>query len=202
MRRPAILDRLLRDESGTATVEAVITFPILAWVLLATAVFFQAFHADSLNVKVTYTLGDILSREDRPITPEYLDSMFALQGEMTGSGEPRTLRVTAVTFEAGTGGAAGRYRVVWSQVRGTFASPHTDATLAAIAATRLPVMSEGQVAILTETWLRHTPAFIGVGLSPLTFYEITATRPRVPQFCWNSSNDPTAWTQVNTVCSL
>lgn len=202
MRRPAILTRFLRDESGSATVEAVITFPILAWVLLATVVFFQAFHADSLNVKVTYTLGDILSREDMPITPEYLDSMFALQGEMTGSGEPRTLRVTAVTFEAGAGGAAGRYRVVWSKVRGTFASPHTDSTLAAIAATRLPVMSEGQVTVLTETWLRHTPAFAGVGIAPLTFYEITATRPRVPQFCWNDSDNPTNWTDANTRCRL
>ena len=199
MRRPAILSRFARDQSGTVTVEAVLMFPLLAWVLMATLVYFQAFHAQSLNVKVTYTIGDILSREDAPITPEYIDSMYALQSVMTGSIEARRLRITAVTYRS----SDRTYRVVWSQGRGG-ASAHSDASLAQIAGASLPVMGDGQVTIVTETWLNHTPRFTGWWglIGPQTFYEIMPTRPRAPQFCWNSSDNPATWTPANTVCRL
>lgn len=194
------LDRFLRDERGSLTIEAVIMVPILVWVLVATLVFFQAFHAQSLNVKVTYTIGDILSREDAPITPKYIDSMYRLQGAMTGSSEPRKLRITAVTYR----GSDKTYRVVWSQVRGTGVTAHSDASLARIAGASLPVMADGQVTILTETWLDHKPLFAGWWglIGPQTFYEIMPTRPRAPQFCWNSSDNPANWTQANTVCRV
>lgn len=194
------LDRFIRDERGSLTIEAVIMVPILVWVLVATLVFFQAFHAQSLNVKVTYTIGDILSREDAPITPKYIDSMYRLQGAMTGSSEPRKLRITAVTYR----GSDKTYRVVWSQVRGTGVTAHSDASLARIAGASLPVMADGQVTILTETWLDHKPLFAGWWglIGPQTFYEIMPTRPRAPQFCWNSSDNPANWTQANTVCRV
>lgn len=203
MPRSASLAPILRDDRGSVTVEALIMFPVLVWILLATVVFFKAFHAESLNVKVTYTIGDILSREDQPITPGYMDSMFALQRAMTGSPEPQVLRVTAITYlgDDDDDGEEG-YRVIWSQTRGG-GTPHTDASLAEIAGSQLPVMSEGQVTILTETWLDHTPAFMDwVGLDALTFHEIIPTRPRAPQFCWNTSNDSASWTEANTVCNL
>jgi Flp pilus assembly protein TadG len=199
MRLSAFLDRFFRDERGSITIEAVLMFPLLVWVVIATLVFFQAFHAQSLNVKVTYTIGDILSREDMPITPEYIDSMYALQQAMTSSREPRRLRITAVTYHS----SDDTYRVVWSQARGTGVPAHTDASLAQIADTTLPVMSDGQMTILTETWQRHTPAFVSwVGIEPLTFYEVMTTRPRAPQFCWNANNNSSAWTQASTVCNL
>lgn len=200
MRRSFSLNRFIRDERGSLTIEAVIMVPILVWVLVATLVFFQAFHAQSLNVKVTYTIGDILSREDAPITPKYIDSMYRLQGAMTGSSEPRKLRITAVTYH----GSDKTYRVVWSQVRGTGVTAHSDASLARIAGASLPVMADGQVTILTETWLDHRPLFSGWWglIGPQTFYEIMPTRPRAPQFCWNSSDNPANWTQANTVCRV
>lgn len=200
MHRPSSLNRFLRDERGSLTIEAVLMIPILVWVLVATLVFFQAFHAQSLSVKVTYTIGDILSREDAPITPKYIDSMYRLQGSMTGSSEPRRLRITAVTYR----GSDKTYRVVWSQVRGVGVTAHSDASLAQIAGASLPVMADGQVTILTETWLNHRPLFAGWWglIGPQTFYEIMPTRPRAPQFCWNSSDNPANWTQANTVCRV
>jgi Flp pilus assembly protein TadG len=199
MRRLVSLSRFARDESGSLSMEAVLMVPLLLWVILGTLVYFQAFHAQSLNVKVTYTIGDILSREDAPITPEYVDSMYALQGAMTGSSEPRKLRITAVTYRA----SDKTYRMVWSQVRGTGVTAHTNSSLAQIANASLPVMADGQVTILTETWLDHTPLFTNwMGLiRPRTFYEIMPTRPRAPQFCWNSSDNPATWTQANTICN-
>ncbi len=201
MHLPAILRRFARDESGSITMEALLMLPLLFWILVATLVFFKAFHFQSLNVKVTYTIGDIMSREGDPITPEYMDSMFALQGSMTGSPELRQLRVTAVSYSA----SGKAYRVVWSQGRGG-ARPHTDGSLAAIASTRLPDprgMADGQVTILTETWLQHTPLFVSwVGLGAITFQEVITTRPRAPQFCWNDNDNPSTWTRANTVCSV
>lgn len=192
------LRRFRRDEGGSVTVEAVITFPLLAWAVMATQVFFQGFHVQSLNVKVTYTIGDILSREDMPITPEYLDSMYAVQAAMTGSADPGALRVTAITYRA----AQETYRVVWSEVRGA-AQPHSDSTIKAIAEERLPDLTDGQVIILTETWLQHRPEFLNwVGIGPLIFHEVTVTLPRAPQFCWNPQNDQRQWNGTSTRCNV
>lgn len=199
MRRHDTLSRFARDERGSLTLEAILMLPIMLWVLMATMVFFQAFHAQSLNIKVTYTIGDILSREDAPITPEYIDSMYALQGAMSGSTEPRALRITAVTYHD----SDQTYRVIWSQVRGN-AAAHTDASLAQIASASLPVMGDGQVTLLTETWQDHSPLFPHWWnlIGPQTFYEIMPTRPRAPQSCWSGNNDPASWTKDNTICNV
>ena len=203
MRRRVSLCRLARDESGSVSIEAVLMFPLLAWVIMATLVFFQAFHAQALNLKVTYTIGDILSREDAPITPEYIDSMYMLQGAMTGSSEPLKLRITAVTYR----GSDRTYRAIWSQGRGTGLTVYTSGeTVPQDTTASLPVMADGQITIMTETWHYHTPvfgSFLGLNIiGPQIFYEIMPTRPRAPQFCWNSSDDPARWTPATTICNV
>jgi len=75
----AHLRRFFQDESGSASIELLIVLPLLAWIFFATFVFFDAFRAKSINVKATYTISDILSREvNEPITPEFMDSLYAL----------------------------------------------------------------------------------------------------------------------------
>ena len=174
----------LSDEDGTVTIETVLIMPFLVWCYLATFVFFGAFHADATNVKATFTIADALSREGRvPITPEFIDSLYALQRELTGMRD-RSLRITVVRYEQ----ESDRYALVWSQFRGG-GSPHTDASLAAIRAKHLPPMKNGEVGILVESRTHFAPSF-AVGLAARNLQEVTIVRPRfVPQLCWSSRND-------------
>jgi len=78
--------------------------------------------------------------------------------------------------------------VRWSQVRGGTVAPLTNTTLAPLR-TQLPSMTNGDIAILTESWVGYEPDY-QVGIEPFTFYDLVVTRPRyAPQLCWNSLNN-------------
>lgn len=190
------LSRFCRSEEGSITVETLLILPILFWCYLAIFVFFDAFQAESRNVKLTYAIADILSREvNEPITPQFMESMFALQGVMAESIEPRILRVSAIRYRE----SDKTYRVIWSQVRGG-GSAQTDAGLDVIRSQRLPVMSDGEVGIIVESSNDHTPVFT-VGLTrTLKFREFSIVRPRfAPTLCWSTSNTG-PWTEANSIC--
>jgi hypothetical protein len=193
------LRHFLHDESGSISIETVIIFPVLIWIFLATFVFFDAFRAKSINVKATYTISDILSREvNEPITPEFMDSLYALYRGLVVHTQPRSLRVTAIRYLK----TPNTYNVVWSEVRGIAPLPArlTNANLATIRNTRLPVMYDGEVGILIETSSRYTPIFGYAGLPGFTVGNFMILRPRfAPQVCWSTSNDG-PWTGANQTC--
>lgn len=187
-----MLRRFLRDERGSVSIEAVIVFPILAWVFLGVWVFFDAYRAKSINIKAAYTIGDIVSREsNEPITPAYLDGLFALQAQMNHTDEPRRIRLTAFLYDQ----ASDRYEVRWSRTRGG-APELTDAALNT-ARDRLPVMPDGSWAVLTETWVGYRPDF-AVGIDPIIYEDLAVTDLRfAARLCWNSVNSGgTAATEV------
>ena len=180
------LRRFLGDEGGSVTVEAVLIFPILCWAYLGTFVFFDDFRAQSINVKAAYTIGDILSRQTDYVTPEFLDSTFALQDMLTATDETTRMRVTAFKYVS----SSNQLDMRWSKVRGGGVPELTDATIQTLR-TSIPQLDNGEVAILTETWMDYTPP-MDVGVDPLTFRELVVTRPRYSlnnRFCYNSMND-------------
>lgn len=193
--RPAALRRLWTDEGGSMTVELVLVFPLLAWVLLASVTFFEGFQARANAVKATYTLADILSREaTEPITPVFLDNLDELYAALIADDVPLRLRVTVFRYDD----AADAYRVVWSQVRGT-GPTLTDQNLAQIRAAAIPNMTDGEVGILVETTSRHRPE-LSLGLDPFELENLMIIRPRfAPTLCWSAS-DTGPWTAANEVC--
>ena len=195
----ARLCRFFQDESGSASIELLIVLPLLAWIFFATFVFFDAFRAKSINVKATYTISDILSREvNEPITPEFMDSLYALYQGLIVHTRPSMLRVTAIRYLQ----TSNTYNVIWSEVRGPTPLPArlTNANLAAIRTTRLPVMYDGEIGIMIETSGRYTPTFTTVGLAAFDIGNFMLLRPRFsPQICWSASNDG-PWTGSNQTC--
>lgn len=176
--------RFRRSEDGSITVEALLILPILMWAYLGTFVFFDGYRAQSINVKAAYTIGDTLSRETGYVTPAYMDSMHLLQQFLVRTIEPVRLRITVYAFDLPNN----RYVVRWSQVRGGTITALNTAALAALRPS-LPNMANGELAILTETWVGYEPDF-SVGIDPFTFRDLVVTRPRFgPQLCWNSLNN-------------
>lgn len=179
-----------RDESGSATVEAMIMVPMLLWFYFGTLVFFQAFHAQAVNGKTAYTIGDLLSRETDYVTPGFISGLFALQGVLLDTTAPRALRITVFAYDADDD----RYVVRWSRPSGSIPA----LTTADLANMRdiLPVMPDGEIAILTHSRVDFVPPQ-DVGLTDFTFDEYTVTRPRfAPQLCWNSVENGTAATAI------
>lgn len=173
------LGRFRRDESGSVTVETVLMVPMLVWAYLGIYVFFDVFHTQSVNIKASYTIGDMLSRETDYVTPNYITGLTTLQGVLLNTEEPRALQITVFSYDA----TNDRYVVRWSRPSGT--SALTTASLAGLRDI-LPVMPDGEIAILTHSRVAYEPSF-DVGLNALTFDEYTVTRPRfAPQLCWNS----------------
>ncbi|WP_210527949.1 TadE/TadG family type IV pilus assembly protein [Rubellimicrobium arenae] len=190
-----LLSRFLREESGSISIEMLLILPLLFWCQMAVFVFFDAFRAESLDVKAAYTIGDALSREvNAPITPEYLDSLYVLYRLLTPHARPAMLRVTVFRFTS----SDNRYHVIWSQVRGSGAA-RTDATLAAIRDQSLPAMFNGEVGLLVETQSRYTPAF-RVGLPAFEITDMMVFQPRfAPRLCWSFGNDG-PWASDGQTC--
>jgi len=176
----AYLAAFRRDESGSIAVESMLMIPVLIWCYLGTFVFFDAFRAQSTNIKASYTIGDTLSRETGYITTNYMNSLYALQGLLLQTTEPRGLQVTVYTYNSTTNA----YTVKWSRGLGGLTAMN-NTQLTAIRAI-LPVMPNGEIAILTRSQVHYTPDY-EVGIDPFTFDEYTVTRPRfAPQLCWNT----------------
>lgn len=181
MRR--VLCRFARNESGSISVEAMLIFPILLWCYLGTFVFFDAYRSQSTNLKAAYTIGDTLSRETGYVTPAYLDSLSALHRFLVDEDNSLArLRVTVYRFQQ----SDNSYRVRWSRTRGG-GMELADAELATLRL-NLPVMPDGEIAILVETWVGYRPSY-SVGLEDFIFNDLVVTRPRFAgQLCTNSSN--------------
>jgi len=178
------ISRFLRHEDGSISVEAMLVLPMLMWAYLGTFVFFDAYRSQSTNIKAAYTLGDTISRETNYITPAYMDSLYELQQFLVSTDQDVRLRVTIYRYQEGDD----TYRVRWSQSRGMASLPMTDAGLAAVRPA-LPVMPDGEVAILVQTWVGYHPRY-SVGLNDFVFEDLVVTRPRFTgQVCWNSVNN-------------
>lgn len=177
------LRKAARDESGSGTVEGVLMIPIMVWVFLASYVFFDAYRAQFVNAKASYTIGDILSRETGYITPEYMDSLYDLQQFLVGRPDPIRLRVSVVEFDE----ANNDYELIWSENRGG-GGELTQGDIDEID-DYIPIMADGEKVMVVQTSMRYTPIYTA-GIDPLDFDDFVITRPRFAgQVCWNSEND-------------
>ena len=184
---PPFLRRFLRDEGGSIAVEGMLVLPMLVWAYVGVFVFFDAYRAQSINIKAGYTIGDIVSRESGYVTPEYMDSLYQVQGVLTDTMEPRTLRVSVVRYDE----PSRNYVVRWSQARGPGLSglPANSVVPASMRA-QLPAVANDRRLIIAETTVYYEPRY-DVGLNPFTFTDLTVTQPRadLSRVCWNSVND-------------
>lgn len=183
MKNPA---RLIEDEHGGLSVEAVIVLPVLFWALMATYVFFDAYGQRNTLTKATYTVADLLSRETRPIDEDYLDGVHTVLRHLSGAQAGARVRVTVVHC---TDDCLEDDRVLdldWSQAsEGLEPLTASDLNRPEIA-DQIPLMAAGARAIVVQAAVDFDPLF-SVGLPTLTLGETVVVRPRfAPRLCWDS----------------
>lgn len=170
------------DARGSLSVEAALVLPLLCWFYVASFVWFDAFKAQNVNLKASYTLADMLSRETDPITESYLKGMNKVYDYLTTSRHPTYIRVTTVKCTDNCDTEARTLELGWSYATNG-RSPHTNGTLAGFA-DRIPLMPKGDTVVLVETFMAYEPLF-NAGLPARGFENYIITRPRfAPQLLY------------------
>lgn len=178
----ARLRRFRRSERGSFSVETVLIFPVLLFAYAGIFTFFDAFRTLNINVRASYTLADMISREDDFLTTEYVDGMNDLLSLLAQSDYPTIVRVTAVTYDR----TENKTHVSWSAVSGgsgEIIKPITEDTLTDIQ-DKIPIMANADFNLVVQTWSGFVP-MMDWGLEPFYFENTVVTRPRfAPNVCF------------------
>ena len=181
---PPVLRRFSSSEDGILTTEFVLVLPILMWAYVGTFVYFDAFNSADTDLKASYTIADLISRQTNTLTDpdiEGMNKIFDTLNSAPARNETTWIRVTNVYYDY----SQNLYRVKWSSATRGHAAL-TDADINNYAS-HLPQPAYGDTELLVETSMTYTPAF-NVGIAPRTFTQVVVTRPRMgPNVAYSSS---------------
>lgn len=188
-----------QDEDGVASVELILSVPILVWALLSTHVYFDAFRSESLSTRANLTIADMYSREGA-VNQAFVNGSYSLLTALTSQRGTPSLRVSSYYFDnKGTDSTDDdRYHLIWSEVRGNHYLAHTETTLTNVS-NRLPVMAHDDTSLLVETHSPYSAPFsIGIGpflptkLENVEFESFTPIRARFDgEICFESGGTAT-----------
>ena len=164
-----LIKKFWKNERASVALEAVIVMPILAWVFIASFVFFDAFRVYNTSIKATYSVADVLSRRTATISSSDIEGLATVFQFLTRNTAGSALRVTQITRQNGA------YRIDWSH--GTDGMTYLRPVNFPDLVDQIPIMGFGDRMLLVETFLPHRPAF-NAGLSDQEFVNFTVTRPR------------------------
>ncbi|MEY8098244.1 TadE/TadG family type IV pilus assembly protein [Falsihalocynthiibacter sp. S25ZX9] len=180
-----LLRRFMVGNEGSMTVEAIIMFPLLCWAYVATFAFFDAFQARSTNLKATFTVADMLSRQLDVVDAPYIEGLLDMFEFLSNSADDDTwIRVTSVVCTEECDKDARVLVKDWSFATGNNYTL-TDVDVATYG-DRVPVMPVHDRVLMIETFMNYQPVF-NVGIPLLEMSELAVTRSRfAPKLCWET----------------
>ncbi|MGC9367906.1 MAG: TadE/TadG family type IV pilus assembly protein [Paracoccaceae bacterium] len=171
------LTRFHRDERGWMTAEAVLILPVLIWWYLGSLVFFDAYDARSINLKASYTISDLFSRNlDGEIDANEIEAMGDMFDYLTANhGADGAIRVSLVHCSDDCDQPGRELSLDWSY--GTDGKPALTGADLSIYDEVIPMMALGDRVFVIETFSRYEPPF-NVGLTEDSYSNVVVTRPR------------------------
>lgn len=172
-----LIQNFARKENGSFSVEAILMFPMLVWAFMALYVFFEGLRESNINLKATYTVADLLSREDNEVDELYISNMNVIYQWLARSQSNVRMRMSVVHYDEdsdthnlycsiGVGVEDMLQEWVYETV-----TPH------------VPIMADASAAIVVETWVDYEPIMeiplVSIGLEETEIYNIVVTSPRV-----------------------
>ncbi|WP_226779240.1 TadE/TadG family type IV pilus assembly protein [Oceaniglobus trochenteri] len=168
-----------KDSTGSYTVEAVLILPLLLWAMLATFTFVDGYRMQALNLRATYTISDLLTRQWNPVDRDFMVGLGKYHEFLTNNGHDTSLRVTVVYYDA----EKDNHVLVWSYTTDASKPKITKGDLPSLASS-LPVLANADSAVIVETWMDYEPPF-KIGLPETVFNNRVVSSPRfVPQLLW------------------
>ena len=183
-----LFGRFTRDERGSYSMELMILFPMLVFGYMGMFVFFDAFRQQNANLKASYTLSDILSRQTNPVDQSWMTGLNQMLDYLTASNHPTYLRTTTVYWDENRQ----QHVKIWSE--GSFgvaglSQDEVDRELTP----KIPMMAHADTAIVVETFMMYEP-LINVGIGPTEFHNVVVTSPRFSgHLCWNECGAEGSW---------
>lgn len=175
------LRRFARDEKGTMIVDAIMVLPMFIWAYAALFAYWDAYRSINTVQKAAYTISDLLSRTQGEVDDTYVAGLRSTMNYLLDSDQAGDIRVTSYTWNQNRN----RYEVIFSRSPGNGMSRLTTSSLASLAG-RLPIMADGDSAVLVETRVPYTPP-MSFGLQPTTIEQFVVTRPRfLPKICYKN----------------
>lgn len=179
--------RFRHEEDGVISIELLFVVPILVWALLSTFVYFDVYRAEAIATRAGITIADMISREEEPITEDYLEGAQNLLALLTEVDNAPDLRVTVFWYDEDSD----LLEQSWSYTDG-YGDTLDSADLNNIE-DRIPMMANLDRAILVETRTSYEASFsysIGpfsdADLSDVEFDTFTVIKPRfLAQFCFD-----------------
>ncbi|MGR3572653.1 TadE/TadG family type IV pilus assembly protein [Brevirhabdus sp.] len=173
----------LASESGVLTTEFVLIVPFLVSAYVLAYAYFDAFQTKNSSQKAAYTISDLMSRETVAVNAGYVEGIKKIFDYLSRSNpEDSWIRVSSITYNK----TDDVYKVQWSYVTAELQPTLTNDELSKLL-DRIPVMSDGDTFLLTETSQAYTPVFNWM-FKPTTFTHFIPTSPRfAPQLAWNNN---------------
>lgn len=180
--------RFGRDDRGSLTIEAVLILPLLMWWYAGSLVFYDAFQARSVDLKASYTISDLISRDmDGEITTNDIDGMGKFFAYLTsGHGIDPAIRITLVRCKQDCDQDNRLLKVIWS--KGTDGKASLSSANIMAYNSRIPIVPNTDPVLMVETFTSYEPPF-NAGLSAKNYENIVVTRPRfVAEPCLKGTN--------------
>lgn len=160
----------LRDEQGTVTIEFLLWMPLLAFWMMGSVAFFDAYKTRNDVSKAAHALSDILSRQVE-VSDGFFDELYSLQAKLL----PRVvqgneLRVTSIQYQA----LDDTYHVIWSKAFGG----DQPMTAEFIPIHLLPEMADLDTVILTEVAAPYRPVSNWTLIDSNEWSFVLVSRPR------------------------
>jgi Flp pilus assembly protein TadG len=175
-----LIRRFSRDEKGGLVVEAVLVLPVLFWALAALFSFWDAYRTINTVQKASYTISDLISRVqvNAGVDDAYVNGLRRTMDYLLDVDQAADIRVTSYRWN----NTDSRYEVIWSRSPNNAMLQLTTATLESLSA-KLPIMSDGETAVLVETKVNYTP-ILKYGLVQRELTQFIVTKPRfLPRIC-------------------
>ncbi len=193
-----LLRNAARDERGSFSVEAILMFPMLVWAFMALYVFFEGLRESNINLKATYTVADLLSREDNEVDELYISNMNVIYQWLARSQSDVRMRMTVVHYDQ-----PNDVHNIYCSI-GIGVDDMLQEWVEATVTPHVPIMADDSAAIVVETWVDYEPIMdiplISIGLEETEIYNIVVTNPRVSdQFRCDGIGDGTGSTHNDQV---
>lgn len=174
------------DETGNGVVESVLILPVLAWWYVGTLVFYEGYEARNITLKATYTVSDMLSREDGVVNANYIEGMADIYEYLTDRvADYQAIRVTLLYCDDNCDKDDDSRVLAMDWSYGTDNKRDLTAGDLSDYLDKVPLATKGDRLILVESFSTFVPAF-NVKLEETEFQTVVVNRPRfVPLLCFD-----------------
>ncbi|SFG15707.1 hypothetical protein SAMN04488020_101344 [Palleronia marisminoris] len=182
------LVRFRRDETGSYSVETVLMLPVLCLTIFTMLTYIDAYRARVHALRVTYAVGDMLSRSQFPATHQTITGLAEVFDQLAIGEHNTAIRVSSIVWDESNA----EYLLVWSDSARAGSTtplpdPITEATLPGLT-DRLPNLADGDSVIVVDSWVHYVPPF-DVGFGEQTFEHIGVVSPRfIPVLRYDADN--------------